>query len=44
MDCVSMMKKQVIMEHSYPTSAPIHCDCQKCFKTVSAMDKTSITG
>jgi hypothetical protein len=25
MDCVSTMEKQIIMEHSYLASAPIHC-------------------
>jgi hypothetical protein len=24
-DCVSMMAKKIIMEHSYLASAPIHC-------------------
>jgi hypothetical protein len=31
-DCVSTMEKQIIMEHSYPTFAPIHCDYQNSFK------------
>jgi hypothetical protein len=39
----STMTKKVIVEHSYPVSAPVHYDCQKCLR-LSVMDKTSITG